>query len=191
MTEGVQTAAAIAQWPQLKAPSDAAAYIRARVAENVDYIKLMHESGRALGFQFAQPTLELQSAVIREAHAHGLVAVAHATCLADTLAILSAGVDGLTHTFCDAAPTPELVQAYRANNAYCNPTLVAMGSLTTEGQAMQEGYARDERVAGLLGEAERERLCACMGMARREGNSVEYAYESVRVLKGAGIDVVW
>lgn len=120
----------------------------------------------------------------------GRKAVAHALTLADTLAILSAGIDGLTHTFYDRAPTDALVAAYKKNNAWCNPTLAAIGSLTTEGKGEQERFAKDERVKGLLGEAERERLCQCMNFKTEEAR-LEYAYESVRMLRAAGVDVVW
>lgn len=65
-----------------------------------------------------------------------------------------------------------------------------MGSLTKEGHAEQEGYAHDPRVQQLLGEAEKHRLCMCMGMAN-ETSKAAYAYDSVRQLKAAGIDIVW
>lgn len=102
----------------MKTPEDAKEYVKQRVEQDkVDYIKLMHESGTALGMQFNQPSVSLQKAVIDAAHANGLVAVAHATCLKDTVEILQAGVDGLTHTFCDQPPTKELIEAYKKNNA--------------------------------------------------------------------------
>lgn len=74
--------------------------------------------------------------------------------------------------------------------SHCNPTLAAIGSLTTEGHKAQEAFAHDERVQGLLGEAEKQRLCMCMAMGNDE-SKLENAYESVRQLKAAGIDIVW
>jgi len=73
---------------------------------------------------------------------------------------------------------------------HCNPTLATIGSLTSEGHAMQERYAHDTRVQHLLGEPEKHRMCLCMGMATQECKA-EYAYESVRQLKAAGIDIIW
>lgn len=55
---------------------------------------------------------------------------------------------------------------------------------------MQEAYAHDSRVQPLLGDAEKHRMCLCMSMATDECK-VEYAYESVRQLKAAGIDIIW
>lgn len=108
----------IATWPQLESQADAEAYIENRVSEDkVDYIKLMHESGSGLAVVTKLPDIKLQEAVIKAAHAHDLLVVAHALAHDDTVAILKAGADGMTHTFCDKPPTKELIEAYKLNNA--------------------------------------------------------------------------
>ncbi|KAK3654061.1 hypothetical protein LTR56_003497 [Elasticomyces elasticus] len=179
----------LATWPKLDTPESGRKYVQDRLKDKVDYIKLMHESGRFLGAKINKPSLELQRAVIDEAHKHGLRTVAHATCLEDTLEILECGVDGLAHCFIDQTPTPELIAAYKKNGAHCNPTLAAMASATTEGQEMQEKYAQDPRVQHLIGEEERGRMCACMSFAKENGR-VENAYEAVRQLKKAGVPIL-
>ncbi|KAK3111785.1 hypothetical protein LTR53_012613 [Teratosphaeriaceae sp. CCFEE 6253] len=179
----------IATWPKLDTPESGRQYVQDRLKEGVDYIKLMHESGTILGQKFNKPSLELQKAIIEEAHKHGLKAVAHATCLADTLEILECGIDGLAHCFVDTMPTPELIEAYKKNGAHCNPTLATMGSATTEGQKMQEKYAHDPRVQRLMGDEERGRMCECMSFAKETGKA-ENAYEAVRQLKQAGVPIL-
>lgn len=161
-----------------------------RVKEGVDYIKLMHESGTVMGLQLTKPSLDLQRAIVDEAHRAGLRVVAHATCLDDTLEILGCGVDGMAHTFMDQPPTPQLIDAYKKNNAHCNPTLAALASGSTEGKAMQERFAHDPRVLPLLAEGARERMCLCMAFARKSGSTVEHAFETVRQLKKAGVTVL-
>ncbi|KAK4499261.1 hypothetical protein PRZ48_009774 [Zasmidium cellare] len=185
-----ETREEIATWPKLKTPEDGRQYIQDRLKEGVDYIKLMHESGTVMGHEFNKPSVELQKAVIDEAHKHGLTVVAHATCLADTLEILEAGVDGMTHTFIDQPPTPALIEAYKKNNAHCNPTLAAMGSGTTEGKATQEKFAHDPRVQHLIAKNERDQMCKCMSFAQSKGATCENAYESVRQLRKAGVPVI-
>ncbi|KAK5119632.1 hypothetical protein LTR85_007461 [Meristemomyces frigidus] len=180
----------LATWPKLDTPESGRKYVQERVEEKVDYIKLMHESGTAMGQKFNKPSLELQRAVVEEAHKNGLIAVAHSTCLADTLEILSCGVDGMAHTFVDQPPTQELIDAYKKNGAHCNPTLACQGSCTAEGQKTQEKFAHDPRVKHLLGEAERERMCMCMAFAKDTGGKVEYAFETVRQLKAAGVPIL-
>lgn len=180
----------LATYPKLEKPEEAKAFIQQRVKEGASYIKLMNESGTVMEQQFNKPSMELQKALIDEAHNQGMMTMAHATCLQDTLDILKAGIDGLAHQFADKPPTKEIIEAYKKNNALLNPTLAAMGSLTTEGQELQEKFAHDPRVEHLLPEDARHRVCACMSMAKLPGASVENAYETVRQLKAANIDIV-
>lgn len=144
-----------------------------------------------MGAEFKMPSVELQKAVIDEAHRNNLMVVAHATCLADTLEILEAGADGLTHCFIDQLPNEKILAAYKKNNAHCNPTLCAMGSGTEEGKKMQEKFAHDPRIQHLIGEGEQDRMCLCMSFAKRAGASFENAFETVRQLKAAGTEILW
>lgn len=186
-----ETLAEIATWPKLTDKASVVEYLEWNKREmQPDYIKLMHESGTSMGMTLSKPTVELQKTVIEEAKKRGYLVVAHALCLQDALEVLEAGVNGMTHTICDQPPTDELIEAYKKNNAWVNPTLAAIGSLTTEGKEDQERFAHDERVKALLDEEARGRMCHCMSMAAKHGKA-EYAYESVRKLKGAGIDVLW
>jgi imidazolonepropionase-like amidohydrolase len=186
-----ETAAEIASWPKLTDRKSVVEYLEWATKEmRPDYIKLMHESGRVMGREFSYPSVELQSIIVEEAKKRGYLTVAHALSLQDTLDVLNAGVNGLTHTFCDQPPTQEVVEAYKKNNAWLNPTLAAVGSLTTEGKELQHQFAYDPRVKGLIPEERVGNMCACMGFAAEHGK-VEHAYESVRILKKAGIDILW
>ncbi|KXL46758.1 hypothetical protein M433DRAFT_153421 [Acidomyces richmondensis BFW] len=44
----------------------------------------LHESGQFIEAKLAKPSLDLQKAVIDEAHKHGLIVVAHSTCPKNT-----------------------------------------------------------------------------------------------------------
>lgn len=186
-----ETLAAIEEWPKLSNRENVVAYLEWAAKEmQPDYIKLMHESGAAMGMKLQYPTVELQSIIVEEANKRGYLTVAHATTLQDTLQVLQAGVNGLTHTFCDQPPTQEIIDAYKKNNAWLNPTLACMGSLTTEGKELQHRFAHDPRVKALLDDDRVANLCACMAFAAERGK-VEYAYQSVKALKAAGIDILW
>lgn len=112
-----ETAAEIAAWPKLVTKEDVDAYIDARVEDRADYIKLMHESGAGLKIKLDLPPVELQKQVIDGAHSKDLVAMAHALAKEATLEMLEAGIDGLTHSFLDAACDEAVVAAYKRNNA--------------------------------------------------------------------------
>jgi imidazolonepropionase-like amidohydrolase len=186
-----ETVAAIAQWPKLSNRENVVQYLEWMEKEmQPDYIKMMHESGTMMGRQLDQPTVELQRIIVEEASKRGYLTVAHATSLQDTLDVLEAGVNGLTHSICDQPPTQDLIGAYKKNNAWCNPTLACMGSLTTEGKDLQHRFAHDPRVDGLISSDKIANLCACMSFAAKHGK-VEHSYESVKALKNAGIDIIW
>ena len=193
VTEIVKDPASVAAaetWAKLGGPEEAETFILQRIQDGSDYIKLLQESGKTWGWDLPKPTIDLQKALIDMAHKHGLKCVAHAMSLEDTLLVLRAGIDGMAHTFCDARITDEIVAAYKANNVWVCPTLAATGSMTTEGSNGQKRIARDQRVKSLVGEEESDRLCTCMGVCHGRGK-LEYAVESIKVLKEAGIDVVW
>lgn len=186
-----ETAAEIAKWPKLSNRKNVVEYLEWMGREmQPDYIKLMHESGTAMGWPLTKPSPELQRIIVEEARTRGYQTVAHATSLQDTLEVLEAGVDGLTHTMCDQPPTQELVDAYKRSGAWVNPTLATMASLTGEGKELQRRFAHDPRVEHLLDGAAVDNLCNCMGFCAQHGK-VEYAYESVRMLREAGVDVLW
>ena len=177
-------------WAKLKGPEEAEAYVEERIRDGSDYIKLLHESGKTWGWDLALPSQELQAAIINAAHKKGLKTVAHAMSLDDTLTVLRAGVDGMAHIFCDEPITDELVKAYQKHNAWVCPTLAATGSMTSEGADEQKKIAYDHRVMSLVGKEESERLCHCMGSCHGRGK-LEYAIHSTKVIREAGIDIVW
>ncbi|EED23151.1 conserved hypothetical protein [Talaromyces stipitatus ATCC 10500] len=177
ISQSPEAIAKVASWPKISSPSEASKFVDDRISEGADYVKLMHESGGSMGFEVKLPSIELQKALVSAAHDH-------------TMEILNAGVDGMAHTFCDKAITPELVQAYKTNSAWCSPTLVTIGSLTKQDRSIAERFAHDHRVQNLLDPSSKRNMCMCMGFGH-ETASVEYAYESVRQLKQAGIDILW
>ncbi|KAK1089607.1 hypothetical protein LTR48_000367 [Friedmanniomyces endolithicus] len=181
---------AISEWPNLRTPDEGRQYVQDRLKEGVDYIKLMHESGSFMARDLVKPTIEVQRAITDEAHKAGLLVLAHATSLEDTVEILNCGVDGLTHTFIDRPPTAELISAYKANNAHCNPTLATMASTTAEGRELQVQFAQDARVQSLIGSVERERKCSCTKIAVGQSMTCENAFETVRQMRVAGITVL-
>ena len=149
----------------------------------------MQESGECLNFDTLNaPALSLQAGVVKAAHEHGLLTVAHATNLRETLLVLEAGVDGLAHQFFDKPHTSELIEAYKRYGAFVIPTLTAVNSML--GLRSCNEFAEDPRAISKLADMSKLCLCEHMSIALPYCN-VQYAYDSVRALKSAGIDVVW
>jgi imidazolonepropionase-like amidohydrolase len=149
----------------------------------------MQESGECLKFDpLNAPGLSLQAAVIKAAHRHGLLTVAHATNLRETMLVLEAGVDGLAHQFFDKPHTDELIDAYKKHGAFVVPTLVAVNSMIGLGSSNE--FAQDPRAILKLKESSKACLCNHMSIALPYCD-VQYAYDCVKALKSAGIDIVW
>lgn len=164
-------------------------FVRSNLKLGADYIKLMQENGKSMKFEgIPVATLELQTALTKAAHDHGLMALAHATSLEDTLLVLQAGVDALTHAFTDSPPTDELIEAYKKNNAFLIPTLVVDASLTGEEQELRDRFAA-KATAQQLTPHVKENMCRCLGLVV-PGAAVKNAYETVKKLRAAGIDIV-
>jgi imidazolonepropionase-like amidohydrolase len=105
--------------------------------------------------------------------------------------VLRAGVDALTHTFCDQPPTDELISLYKSSNAFLIPTLCVIASITGEEASTAQRFARDTRVTSrsILTEQETENLTSTLSL-HVHGASVDHAYAFVEALKAAGIDIV-
>ena len=152
----------------------------------------MHEAGRAIGIApglIAQPTEAVQAAVIRAAHSKGLKVVAHALSLKDTLDVLRAGVDGLAHTFFDEPITREVIDLYKRNNAWCNPTLGCSGSMTGESLEVVKRFSEDPRVRSRVLDTDVQVMQHCMHL-KADGAKWEYAIDSVRQLRAAGVKII-
>lgn len=149
----------------------------------------MQESGECLTLPgIPAPTRGLQEAVIEAAHDNGLLTIAHATSMRDTLLVLESGVDGLAHQFFDQPHTANLVDAYVKTKAFVIPTFTAISSMM--GLETSSKWAQNSDVAHLLSESSRSSLSCCMSIAKPEC-SVKYAYDCVTALKRNGIDIVW
>lgn len=83
---------------------------------------------------------------------------------------------------CRSSPQP-------ITDRHCNPTLACCASFTKEGKEDAEKFIKDPRVARFLTAEHKGTMCKCMSLANDEAR-VEYAYESVRMMKAAGIDII-
>jgi imidazolonepropionase-like amidohydrolase len=92
--------------PTLSSPSEAQAWVDARIAEGSDYIKIVIDDASAYGSH--RPTLDQQTlkALIEAAHKRGKLVVVHIGTQRDARNAIDAGADGLAHLFADSAPTP-------------------------------------------------------------------------------------
>ncbi|HEY6497388.1 MAG TPA: amidohydrolase family protein [Trebonia sp.] len=102
-------------------PDEAKAYVAQRVAEGVDYIKIIIDPPG-----FDEATVR---ALVEAAHAHGLRTIAHAATRDAVQLAQAAGVDVLTHAPLDQLLDDGDVQHARASGEVVVPTLTMMEAI--------------------------------------------------------------
>lgn len=166
--------------------------MKQQLANGASYIKIMNESGATVGGSFPKLPPDIMKSIVNTAHAHDTMVVAHAMSFDDTIEALECGLDGTTHCILDEAKSMEkLLSLYRRNKAHCNPTLGILGSLTTEGAALQARFSADPLAQRMLmSSSSIEHLCQCIGMAQGRNNAVKNTYACTRALYEAGVPII-
>ncbi|MFJ6495616.1 amidohydrolase family protein [Streptomyces virginiae] len=85
-------------------PERAPEFVKARLAEGSDFLKLVIDDGTVHGADLPVMSPAVASALASAARAAGLRVVAHAVTATDVVTALDAGVDGLAHVWADLAP---------------------------------------------------------------------------------------
>jgi imidazolonepropionase-like amidohydrolase len=142
--------------PTISSPDSADAFVRARVAEGSDYIKIIVDDFSVYGRKI--PTLDeaTMRALVAAAHKHGKLAVVHVSTLATARQAVAAGADGLVHIWMDSLPDDALVAEMVRRNTFVVPTLTVRESVA--GVATGASLLADERIAPMLGPEERAQL---------------------------------
>jgi imidazolonepropionase-like amidohydrolase len=85
-------------------PDQAKQFVEARLAEGIDYLKIVVDDGAVHGARLPALRPEVVAALVEAAHAGGLMTIAHAITAREVAIALDAGVDGLAHVYSDAGP---------------------------------------------------------------------------------------
>ena len=96
----------------------------------------------------------------------------------------------MAHTFYDTAPTDELLELYKKNNTFLIPTLGASATFTGAEVECSKELAEHHLAKRVLNEHGKACFCGRI-MTAKEGSSPEFAYQTVRLLKKHGIDIIW
>ncbi|MDB4876676.1 MAG: putative hydrolase [Gemmatimonadetes bacterium] len=174
--------------PTITTPDSAQAFVDARIAEGLDYIKLILDDGHAYGLTL--PTIDdaTMRGVIAAAHKRGKLAVVHIGDLAGARAAIAAGADGLMHLFVDRDPDPEFGRFVAAHHAFVVPTFVVLKGVT--GSAGGAPLVTDRRTAPYLTTAEVTALGQTFPMRTGVAMSYGAAEKSVKQLVAAGVPVL-
>ncbi len=173
--------------PTIDDPALAEEFVKARLAEGADYIKIVYEPGNPMVTSISKETLE---AVIAAAHAHGAIAIVHISKLEAARDAVNGGADGLVHVFADAAIDDELIASMKTKGVFVIPTLSIIASAADRG--FGAGFLQDENLQPYLSKMQLDGLAVSMGGGRDLSHwfNLDIAFENVRLLHEAGIPVL-
>ena len=168
--------------PTITAPGDADSWVRARIAEGSDYIKIVYEPGRPGMPSIDAPTL---AAVVKAAHTNGKLAVVHISTVDGARTAIEAGADGLMHAFSDRPADPGFYRLAAAHRIFVAPTLAVISGISGGDDGVK--LAADPDIAPYLSG---EQVAALNARPRAPGYHPEVAAGEVAELKGAHLDIL-
>ncbi|MEU6861222.1 amidohydrolase family protein [Glycomyces sp. NPDC046736] len=171
----------------IESAEDAEAFVKARLEEGADYVKIVIDDGTHSGTRLPVLDQRTAAAIVKEAHAAGLMAIAHVWTSGDARMALDAGVDGLAHAFTDLGPgaaLAELTARIADSGVFVVSTLAYIENLTGGGGAE---LIADERVGPRLPEHLRAALATDPVAQSRESANAAAAIAS---LHAAGVPIL-
>ena len=171
-------------YPTIASAEEAEAFVRARIAEGSQYIKIIVERGSPTR---PLPTLDssLIYAVTRAAHSQRRKVIAHATRVEDVRLVAEAGVDGLAHAWVGGIDD-DLLRLLSTRRIFVIPTLAAVESRIDK--TGSESILRDPYLAPLLSDDSRKNLESSRG-GLLKADRQEF-YNLVSRLRGAKITIL-
>lgn len=174
--------------PALAADGDATAFVRDRIAEGSDYIKIIVEDFSAHSDTRRLPTLSQDQVrtAIRAAQEGDRLALVHVSRLRDGTFAMEAGADGLVHIFGEPADDA-FVRAAKRGKGFVIPTLSVLASMAQDDSG--KALAADARLTPWLTLEQASTLGATFPGAPKPKVLAD-AIANVRALHEAGVDVL-
>ena len=166
-------------------PDEAARWVRARVDEGSDWIKIVSEDGSAFGREIPALGGATIGALIGAAHAEGLLAVVHAGTFQRAMEAVALGADGLVHVWMDALIAEEEARRLAEAEVFVVPTMSVLASMFGDSTGLRVLEATPDSMVSPIQQG---------GMAdqsyMRTGTGGETALENVRRLHAAGVRIL-
>lgn len=173
--------------PTLVMPDEAPAWVRARLLEGSDYIKVIYDDASVYGFHRPTLTKETMKAVIDAAHEQGMLAVVHIGGQQQAREAIEAGADGLAHLFADGPPGSDFASFIAQHKAFVVPTLTVLEGVS--GAPSGESLTIDPRLLPFLSPSDFANLKKAMPTFPAKLN-VKHAEQTVRELVAAHVHVL-
>ena len=174
--------------PTLAPADDPAGFVRARIAEGSDYLKIFQDDGTAHGAAASLTAFpkDRLGAVIAAAMAADRRAVVHVSKLSDAKDAFGFGADAIAHMFQDQPADDAFVALAKEKKATIIPTLSVLAGASADGSAA--ALAADPAIAPHLSPMQKGMMAARFPRTRPQ--TLARALESVRKLDAAGVTIL-
>jgi len=178
-------------FPTIEDPGRAEEFVTARLADGSDYLKIIIDDGRVLGYPHPSLSPDTVRALVAAAHWHGLLAVVHTLDAAAADLAVRSGADGLAHLPVDADPGTGFANALAGRGVFVTPTLTALEAVC--GRGCGPTLATDPRFAPWL-DSQSTMMLTMMGgnFPLGAGAHVDYAatIATLGALHRAGVEIL-
>lgn len=183
-------------FPTVAGPGEAEAFVHARLADGVDYLKVVIEDGTHFGMDVPaldEPTVR---ALVAAARTAGIKVIAHATTLRCAEMAIDAGVDGLAHMFVDSSTDVDVVErnSTRLAEVAAAAGVFVVGTLalveTTSGSDVGAELAADPRIGPYLPDPVRQVVGRKLPMTPAVPHTYRNALRAATALHEAGVPLL-
>jgi imidazolonepropionase-like amidohydrolase len=171
--------------PTISSPSEAQAFVDARIAEGSDYIKIVYDDGKTYGMNIPTISKETMAAVIVAAHQRGKLVVVHIGTQQGARDAIESGADGLAHLFIDSAPDASFAALLAQHHAFAVPTMSVLAMIS--GAPSGKPLAADARIQAYLTADSLRNLGGSFGGTHGQ---FSYVQETVRQLKALHVPIL-
>jgi imidazolonepropionase-like amidohydrolase len=174
--------------PTVATTEDVPGFVRARVKEGSDYIKIIYEDGSSYGF--TQPTIseEMFVAAVATAHETDKLAVSHISTADGATLALRSGVDGLVHLFANSKIEAALVETAKSKGLFVVPTAAVVSN--TCGANTTENIIRDKQLRKLMTNENLSNLTKGFPVSEGNMNSWVNLSHNIAALHKAGVPIL-
>ncbi len=181
------------EFPTVGSVDQVDAFVADRVAEGVDYLKILLDDGQTFGIEIPALDPDVVRALVVAARAAGLLTVAHVSTQADADLAIDAGVDGLAHLFIDRPPAADFARRVADAGVFVTPTLTVFEAFT--GSARREAAFVDHpRLGPYLDPRSRASVIPdpeqSFQLQPPPGVSHQHAFAATAALREAGVPIL-
>ena len=174
--------------PTLADAADAAQFVKERIREGSDYIKLIYEDGSAYGF--ARPTLTegMFAAAVESAHESGKLAVAHISTADGASLAIRNDINGLVHLFANTEIEATLIELAKSKKVFVVPTASIVSN--TAGANTTSGIIKDKNLKAMMTNENLVNLAQGFSVGDGNRNSWDNLRHNIASLHKAGVPIL-